>query len=361
VHKVKEGLTRKLTPLNFSNVCRKKALYGAEKALIGAPYTYNLLDVQIDHVQRVGLDEVAARLDLVTHQDGEDLVRFDGVLDLDLQQDPVFRVHGGLPELLRVHLAQAFVALDAESLLGVLQEEGQQIFVVAGLQQDLAGFLLHGCPAVGHGLHDAAVVVHQHFVLVGGQHAQDLMVDDGADVTRVKDDPLCFQLVLASRCQRLHGLEIRLQLGEFLQSGRHVAADDHREQFGGDALLDHLVEDGAVVDELADNRDDLFAAVDPVALLQTQNHVFSTFFQQEVLHGRLVAQVHLLLAALDLVERRLGDVEVPALDQFVHVVVEEGQEQGQDVGSVHVGIGHDDDPAVAQLGDVEIILADAGP
>ena len=72
------------------------------------------------------------------------------------------------------------------------------------------------------------------------------------------------------------------------------------------------------------------------------------------------AQIQFLLAALDLVERRLGDVEVTALDQLTHVAVEEGQQQGQDVGAVHVGVGHDDDPAVAQLGDVEVVLADAG-
>ncbi len=37
---------------------------------------------------------------------------------------------------------------------------------------------------------------------------------------------------------------------------------------------------------------------------------------------------------------------------------EEGQQQSADVGTVHIGIGHDDDLAIAQLGDVKFI-ADA--
>ena len=43
-----------------------------------------------------------------------------------------------------------------------------------------------------------------------------------------------------------------------------------------------------------------------------------------------------------------------------HVPVEEGQQQGPDVGAVDVGVGHDDDPVVAQLREVEA-LADARP
>ena len=108
------------------------------------------------------------------------------------------------------------------------------------------------------------------------------------------------------------------------------------------------------------DRDDLLADVDPVTLLQLEGQLLGPLLQQEVLHGVLVLEVHLLLAALDLVERRLGDVEVAALDQLAHLAVEEGQQQGPDVGAVHVGVGHDDDAVVAQLGDVEVVLADAG-
>src|SRR5579863_1537164 len=44
------------------------------------------LYVEIAHAERVRLDEVAARLDLLTHQRSEDVVGRDGVLDLDLEQ-----------------------------------------------------------------------------------------------------------------------------------------------------------------------------------------------------------------------------------------------------------------------------------
>lgn len=42
-----------------------------------------------------------------------------------------------------------------------------------------------------------------------------------------------------------------------------------------------------------------------------------------------------------------------------HVAIHERQEQGGDVLAVHIGVGHEDDLAVAQLADVEF-LADAG-
>ena len=38
---------------------------------------------------------------------------------------------------------------------------------------------------------------------------------------------------------------------------------------------------------------------------------------------------------------------------------EEGEQQGADVRAVHVGVGHEDDFAVADLGGVEVVLADA--
>src|SRR6185437_517784 len=64
-------------------------------------------------------------------------------------------------------------------------------------------------------------------------------------------------------------------------------------------------------------------------------------------------------ALLDFEERRLRDVDVPALDQLVHVAEKEGEQQRADVRSVHVGVGHEDDFAVAQLGGIEVVLANA--
>jgi hypothetical protein len=42
-----------------------------------------------------------------------------------------------------------------------------------------------------------------------------------------------------------------------------------------------------------------------------------------------------------------------------HLPIEEGQQQRADVRTVDVGVGHDDDAVIAQLVDVEFVLADA--
>ena len=73
----------------------------------------------------------------------------------------------------------------------------------------------------------------------------------------------------------------------------------------------------------------------------------------------VVLDVLLELALLDAVERRLRDVDVAALDQLRHVAEEEGEQQRADVRAVDVGVGHQDELAVAQLGGVEVVLADA--
>ena len=60
----------------------------------------------------------------------------------------------------------------------------------------------------------------------------------------------------------------------------------------------------------------------------------------------------------DAEQRRLGDVDVAALHELEHLAVEEREEQRADVRAIDVGIGHDDDAAVAALGEV-LIFADA--
>ncbi len=60
--------------------------------------------------------KLAAVLDLLTHQDGEDLVGDGGVLEPDLEEGAALRVHGGLPQLVGVHLAETLVPLGSTSL-----------------------------------------------------------------------------------------------------------------------------------------------------------------------------------------------------------------------------------------------------
>ena len=78
------------------------------------------------------------------------------------------------------------------------------------------------------------------------------------------------------------------------------------------------------------------------------------FFVEDVVLFLFVVGVEELLSPLDLVQRRHGDVHVAALQELPHVAEEECQEKGPDVRAVHVGIRHDDDLPVAELGDVEL-------
>ena len=60
----------------------------------------------------------------------------------------------------------------------------------------------------------------------------------------------------------------------------------------------------------------------------------------------------------DQIKGRLGDVDAAGADQLLHVAEEEGQQQSSDVAAVDVGVGHDDDFAVAAFFQIEF-LADA--
>ena len=81
--------------------------------------------------------------------------------------------------------------------------------------------------------------------------------------------------------------------------------------------------------------------------------------EQVVFKLGLVLQVATRFAALGLEERRLRDVEVPALDQVAHLSIEERQQERADVRPVDVGVGHDDDLVVPRLVRVEV-FADPG-
>ena len=55
----------------------------------------------------------------------------------------------------------------------------------------------------------------------------------------------------------------------------------------------------------------------------------------------------------DAVERGQGHEQPALTDHLGHRAIEEGDQQGRDMGPVHVGVGHDDDALVAQVVDVE--------
>ena len=75
----------------------------------------------------------------------------------------------------------------------------------------------------------------------------------------------------------------------------------------------------------------------------------------EVLELALGLHVHLRPAGLDLVQRRLRDVDVARVDEALHVPEQEGQDQRPDVRAVDVGVGHHDQPVVARLLEIEVL------
>ena len=72
-----------------------------------------------------------ARIHIVTHQAGKDLICCDGVFDGDLQHAAAFRVHGGFPQLLRIHFTQPLVTLEAGTTTGLHHQPFQSIREVA--------------------------------------------------------------------------------------------------------------------------------------------------------------------------------------------------------------------------------------
>ncbi len=62
---------------------------------------------------------------------------------------------------------------------------------------------------------------------------------------------------------------------------------------------------------------------------------------------RIIARVNLLGALGQPVERRDREVKMAILNEFGHLAIEKGDEQGRDMGAVNIGVGHDDDFFVA--------------
>src|SRR5271156_6895370 len=77
-------------------------------------------DIQETNVLGVAGDKASACFDILAHQDGEQLVGGSGVVEGDLAQHPHRGVHRGFPQLLGIHFAQTFVALDAVFLVDLL-------------------------------------------------------------------------------------------------------------------------------------------------------------------------------------------------------------------------------------------------
>ena len=73
-------------------------------------------------------------------------------------------------------------------------------------------------------------------------------------------------------------------------------------------------------------------------------HLLELVAQQDLLELGLLLDVDVLLAGLDLVERRLRDVHVAGVDQLGHLAEQEGEHQRADVRAVHVGVASSRSP-----------------
>ena len=69
--------------------------------------------------------------------------------------------------------------------------------------------------------------------------------------------------------------------------------------------------------------------------------------QQVLLELMIILDVAFLLAVLDLIQRRLGNLDMAAFEQIRHLPIEEGKQQGADMRAVHVSVSHDNDAVVA--------------
>ena len=165
------------------------------------------------------------------------------------------------------------------------------------------------------------------------------------------------------------GLEARFDVGD--ARGHRVrravevfaAGEIEFGQHLGDALvakaLVHLVEVAEVFVEAGHELGELFGLEAGGTFAVADDQAVGGALDHDLHELGVVLDVLLEAALLDAIERRLRDVDVAALDELLHVAEEEGQQQGADVRAVHVGIGHQDDFAVAQFGGIEIFLADA--
>ena len=74
---------------------------------------------------------------------------------------------------------------------------------------------------------------------------------------------------------------------------------------------------------------------------------------QDLVQLHVVIDVLLAFLALDLIKRRLSDVNLAGSHQLGHLPKEKSEQERANVRAVDVGVGHDNDPAVAKPGDVE--------
>ena len=148
---------------------------------------------------------------------------------------------------------------------------------------------------------------------------------------------------------------LRSEVGALRQfrAGQHLG-----QLLVADALV-HLFDKAEILVERGHEADE-FGAFDAArGLAVAHHHAFGCALHHHLHKLAVVLDVLLEAPLLDLVKRRLRNIHMIALDELGHVAEEEGEQQRANVGAVHIGVGHQDDLAVADLGRIEILLADA--
>src|SRR5713101_5303743 len=92
---------------------------------------------------------------------------------------------------------------------------------------------------------------------------------------------------------------------------------------------------------------------------EVEYRIFQAGGNEIILERALVLEILLRLSARDLVERRLRNEEMAAVDELAHLAIEEREQQRANMRAVDVGVRHDDDLVVAHLLGIELV-ADAG-
>src|SRR5215217_3578099 len=329
------------------------------------------LDIEIGDGERVFANEIPARLDDVAHELGEEIIGFVELAHLNLEKSAHVLVERCFPQLFGIHLAQPLVALHGDALAaggknGIEKLEGTVNDDLPVLAAQLPGarvdFLkMNGLSVEAHG--------------VGGG---DQLAVDGPAILHAANFARKGQAAIAHRRAVPAALGL---LGNYVKTASDVARrflgvfgigeNLGVERAGNRCLLDHRagvagvqrIERRAHVDRLVDNRTQVGAG-SFLAVPQTQHRVFQSRIDEIILERLGVLQILLGGAALDLIERRLGDIEMAALDDLGHLPIEKGEQQRADMGAVDIGVGHNDDLVIAQLGDVEAldirVAADTG-
>src|SRR3989441_538842 len=328
----------------------------------GVDLSIRHLDIQVGDVEGVLLDELATRLDGVTHQDREYLVGADGILHGDLEQRPRLRIHRRFPELLGVHLAEPLVALEGGAGARPVERHAPQL--VQALHRGLGVVLVQrDRRALGDRGHLLPLLQQCGVVRRSEQLGAERQRRAPRDHHRVRIAVVAGAhldvVAVHRRGRRLHG---GADVG--VAHAALAAAELLPQQPGEDgrrhAALHELAEEAAVLAHRTQQLHQRLAADGHLGARDLQLRGGHPRGEEEVLELAVVHQVLLDLALLHLEERGLRDEEVARLDHRVHVAEEEREEQRPDGGAVHVGVGHQDDLVVAQLREVAVVRADAG-